>query len=212
MTGFARNPLGWTIAVVAGVAAPALVLVLLPHAAAPAVAAGMMGSGMIVAALTGRLPSGFAAAALVGAGLLAAALASGLAGRPHAASLALALIAAPLSFAARGCLFARSLGARGWWMALFVVAGEAAILATAAALPGRLPGWLLALLPAQWASNAIRAGLGAPPTFASLAALLALAATAAATLFVARRWPRRWPYGVMFITWLAASALVLRTP
>ncbi|QDH35237.1 hypothetical protein E2E27_13455 [Porphyrobacter sp. YT40] len=93
-------------------------------------------------------------------------------------------------------------------IAVFVVAGEAAILATAAARPEALPEWLLALLPAQWASMAIAGAWTGMGAGLAGAALVALAGTAAATLLVARLWPRRWPYLVMFTAWLALSALV----
>ena len=122
--------------------------------------------------------------------------------------MGLALIIASTSFAARGTLFARSAAQKGWWIAVAVVAGEAAVVATAAAMPGALPGWLLALLPAQWASMAIRSALIGPGTPAAIVALFALGGTAAATLLVARLWPKRWPYLIMFTTWLGFSALV----
>jgi hypothetical protein len=70
----------------------------------------------------------------------------------------------------------------------------------------------LVLLPAQWASTAIQTALTGTGTRAAASALLALAGTAAATLLVARLWPRRWPYLVMFTTWLALSALVWMRP
>jgi hypothetical protein len=101
---------------------------------------------------------------------------------------------------------------RGWWIAVFVVAGEAAILLTASAMPGALPDWLLVLLPAQWASTAIQTALSGTGTRAASSALIALAGTAAATLLVARLWPRRWPYLVMFTAWLGLSALVWYRP
>jgi hypothetical protein len=56
------------------------------------------------------------------------------------------------------------------------------------------------------------AALGGGGTLAAGAPLLALAGTAAATLMVARLWPARWPYLVMFTTWLALSALVWHAP
>jgi hypothetical protein len=71
-----------------------------------------------------------------------------------------------------------------------------------------LPDWALALLPAQWATIAIQAALTGTAAPAASAALFALAGTAAATLLVTRLWPRRWPYLVMFTTWLSLSALV----
>jgi len=206
----------WAVAGVAGAAAPALALLAVaadpfPFAAraAPVVAVGLMASGMTAAAATGRLRIGMVAAGLVGAGLVLMALALGRTAAGDLPAVAFAIAIASLSFAARGALFARSAGARGWWIALAVVAGEAAMLATAAALPGRLPAWLLALLPAQWASMAVRSALGGGGTLATWAPLLALGGTAAATLLVARLWPRRWPYLVMFTTWLAMSAVVL---
>ena len=86
------------------------------------------------------------------------------------------------------------------------------MLVTATLRPGLLPDWLLALLPAQWANIAIRTGLAGTGSGGAIAALLALGGTAAATLLVARLWPRRWPYLVMFTTWLALSAAVLHWP
>ena len=83
---------------------------------------------------------------------------------------------------------------------------------TAAAMPGALPGWLLALLPAQWASAAIQTTLTTSGAGVALSELIALAGTAAATLLVAALWPRRWPYLVMFTTWLGLSALVWHFP
>ena len=210
--------MAWAVAGVAGAAAPALALLVLAGAAdrlgfaqraAPVVAVGLMASGMIAAAAAGRLRTGVLAAGKVGAGLVLIALALGRTAAGNLPGAAIAIAVASTSFAARGTLFARSAGARGWWIALAVVAGEAAMLATAAALPGRLPAWLLALLPAQWASMAVRSALGGGGTLAAWAPLLALGGTAAATLLVARLWPRRWPYLAMFTTWLAMSVVVL---
>ncbi len=209
------------VVALAGVAAPALALLLLADAPAPAplalvggpiVAVGLMGVGMIGAAAAGRLWIGVLLALLTGAGLMLLARALGMPPLPHPFSTGLAVIIASFSFAARGTLFARSAGAKGWWIALFVVAGEAAMLLTASAMPGALPDWLLVLLPAQWASTAIQTALTGTGTRAASSALLALAGTAAATLLVARLWPRRWPYLVMFTAWIGLSALVWHRP
>lgn len=207
-----RPLLAWFTAVLAGLVAPAFVLFMTREAtaAAPILAVGMMVAGMIAAAVAGRFAVGIVAAMLAGAGLMLLAWTLGMPALHAPAMLALATIAASVSFAARGALFARSAGARGWWIALAVVAGEAAVLLTAAAMPGAWPVWVLALLPAQWTTLALQASLTG--TFASVApaALFALCGTAAATLLVARLWPRRWPYLIMFTTWLALSALVWR--
>jgi hypothetical protein len=180
--------------------------------AGPILAVGLMGVGMIGAAAAGRLWIGVLLAMLTGAGLLVLARALGLPPLPHPVSIGLAMLIASVSFAARGALFARSGGARGWWIAVFVVSGEAAILATALAMPGALPAWLLVLLPAQWASTAIQTALTGAGTVAAASVLIALAGTAAATLLVARLWPRRWPYLIMFTAWLGLSALVWYRP
>lgn len=210
---------GWLAAALAGGVAPVVALLWLagtpgawPMVAGPLLAVGMMGAGMIGAATDGRLRVGIGLAAVTGAGLLVLARALGMGSLPALLPAAFAILVASLSFAARGTLFARSGGARGWWIAVAVVAGEAAMLAAAAAMPGSLPGWLLALLPAQWASMGIATALGGGGTLAAGAPLLALAGTAAATLLVARLWPARWPYLVMFTTWLALSALVWHAP
>ena len=42
--------------------------------------------------------------------------------------------------------------------------------------------------------------------------LLALAGTAGATLIVAALWPRRWPYLIMFSTWIILSMMVWQQP
>jgi len=205
----------------AGVTAPSLAMLMLVDAPAPAplaltggpiLAVGLMGVGMIAAAAAGRLWIGVVLALLTGAGLLLQARMLGMPALPHPFSTGLAMIIASFSFAARGTLFARSAGHRGWWIAVFVVAGEAAILLTASVMPGALPDWLLVLLPAQWASTAIQTALTGTGTRAANSALIALAGTAAATLLVARLWPRRWPYLVMFTTWLGLSALVWYRP
>lgn len=211
----------WIVVVLAGGAAPALAMLLLAGGPAPAplalvggpiLAVGLMGVGMIAAASAGRLWVGVLLALLAGAGLILLARVLGMPPLPHPFSTGLAIFIASVSFAARGALFARSAGERGWWIAVFVVGGEAALLLTASAMPGALPDWLLVLLPAQWASTAIQTALTGTGTRAAGSALLALAGTAAATLLVARLWPRRWPYLVMFSVWLAMSALVWHRP
>jgi hypothetical protein len=213
--------LAWLAIMLAGVAGPVLAMVILVDAPAPAplalaggpiLAVGLMGVGMIAAATAGRLWMGVMLALGAGAGLIAVARALGMPPLPHPFSTGLAMIIASFSFAARGTLFSRSAGDRGWWIAVFVVAGEAAILLTASAMPGALPAWLLVLLPAQWASTAIQTALTGTGTRAASSALIALAGTAAATLLVARLWPRRWPYLVMFTVWLGLSALVWYRP
>ena len=207
-------PAAWLSAALAGCFVPAGALLLMPGSSpvAPLVAVGLMGAGMIGAAAAGRLEIGLVCALVAGAGLVALAHMLGAAALTHPAPLGLAFLIAAISFAARGALFARSLGGKGWWMALAVVGGEGAMLFVAAARPGALPDWLLALLPAQWASAAIRtASSGAGASLAG-SELAALAGTAAATLLVAKLWPRRWPYLIMFTAWLGLSALVLHRP
>lgn len=210
--------LAWLCAALAGAAAPALALLLLPadvplaQVGGTILAVGLMGMGMIAAAADGRLWIGALLALLTGAGLILLAQALGMAPMSHPLATGLALAIASISFAARGALFARSALDKGWWIAAFVVAGEAAMLVTALVQPGALPDWLLVLLPAQWASTAIQTAIAGTGTLAAGSALLALAGTAAATLLVARLWPRRWPYLIMFTTWLGCSALVWHWP
>lgn len=205
----------------AGAAAPALAILLLADPARPdvlpllgatALAVGLMGAGMIAAAIAGRLWVGIGLAMAVGAGLILLARMLGLPPLLQPLSAGLALLVASLSFAARGALFARSAGDKGWWIAVAVVAGEAAIVASAWAQPGTLPPWLLALLPAQWAASAIQTALAGPGTVAASSPLLALTGTAATTLLVAALWPRRWPYALMFGAWLGFAALVYHRP
>ena len=200
---------------------PAAAMLLLQGAPAPAplaliggpiLAVGLMGIGMIAAAATGRLWIGLGLALLAGAGLILMARGLGMPPLPHPFSTTLAMIIASISFAARGTLFSRAMGRNGWLMAVFVVAGEAAILLTASAMPGALPAWLLVLLPAQWTSTAIQTALTGTGTRAASSALFALAGTAATTLLVAQLWPRRWPYVLMFTAWLGLSALVWHRP
>jgi hypothetical protein len=204
----------------AGFAAPAAALLLLgdrsesasfANIAGPALAIGLMGAGMIGAAAAGRFWTGALLAAASGAALLILAGLLGIGTMPRPLFSALCILVASVSFAARGALFARSSGAKGWWIALFVVAGEAAIVITAWARPGELPDWLLALLPAQWASMAITSSLTGQSFSAAGATLIALAGTALATMCVFWLWPRRWTYLIMFTTWLALSALVYKS-
>lgn len=213
--------LAWSSVALAGLAAPAMAMLLLVGAPAPAplalvggpiLAVGLMGVAMIGAAAAGRLWIGVLLALMTGAGLIMFARALGMPTLPHPLSTGLAVIIASISFAARGALFARSASDKGWLIAIFVVGGEAAMVVTASALPGSLPDWLLVLLPGQWASVAIQAALTGTGTRAASSALLALAGTAAATLLVAWLWPRRWPYLVMFTAWLGLSALVWHWP
>lgn len=215
--------LAWLTAALAGIVSPALALALIVVVDAPAaaplalvggpiLAVGLMGVGMIAAAADGRFWVGVFLALLTGAGLIAFAGVLGMPWVLHPLSTGVALMIASISFAARGALFARSASDKGWWIAVFVVAGEAAILFTASALPGTLPDWLLALLPAQWASVAIQTALTGTGTLAASPVLLALAGTGAVTLLVAGLYPRRWPYLLMFSAWLGFSALVYHSP
>lgn len=211
----------WLTAALAGLAAPALAMVLLAKSAAPAalgvasgpvIALGLMSVGMIASAAAGRLWVGVALALVAGGGLIAIMRVLNMPAPTAPLSVGLAFVIASTSFAARGALFARSASDKGWWIAVGVVAGEAAVVLAAWARPGAIPDWLLALLPAQWASAAIQAALTGPGWASAGAQLLALAGTAAATLLVATLWPRRWPYLVMFGTWLGLSAVVLHHP
>lgn len=213
--------LPWLVAALAGGVAPFLAMLLLVDTASPApltlvggplLAIGLMGVGMIAAAAAGRLWIGILFALPTAAALLLLARALGMPPLPHPFSTGLAVVVASISFAARGKLFARSASEKGWWIAVFVVGGEAAMVVTASAMPGAWPDWLLALLPAQWASVAIQTALTGTGTRAASSALFALAGTAAATLLVAWLWPRRWPYALMFTTWLGLSALVWHRP
>ena len=209
--------LAWICAGLLGLFLPALALLFAAsaldqsvsqQASSPLMAIGLMGMGMIASAITGRFSTGFALA--IGAGAVLSVFVAVLGALPSQNNLALgiAFIIASISFAARGALFAKSGGARGWWIALAVVAGEAAIIATAWAEPGAIPQWLLVLLPAQWASIAIEASITGAGWQVAGAALIALGGTAAATMLVAKLWPARWTYSVIFTTWLALSALV----
>lgn len=209
--------MAWLSVALAGFVAPAIAMFWFVNAPAPTplapvggpiLAIGLMGAGMIGAAAAGRLWFGLLLALLTSAGLILFARMLAMPTLLHPLSTGLAVIIAGISFAARGTLFARSASGKGWWIAVFVVAGEAAVVLTASARPGLLPDWLLALLPAQWASIAIQTALTGTGTRAASSALIALGGTAAATLLVVWLWPRRWPYLIMFTVWLALSALV----
>ncbi len=213
--------LAWFSVALAGLIAPATAIIFLADELAPAMLAtvsapilsvGLMGAGMIAAAAAARLWVGIALAILAGLGLTGLALVLGMPSLSHPLSVLFAFLVASLSFAARGALFATSAGGKGWWIAIFVVAGEAAIILSAWVDPGLWPDWLLALLPAQWANIAIQTALTGTGTLAAGAPLIALGGTAAATMLVARLWPRRWPYAIMFTTWIALSALVYHQP
>ncbi|MEE4289633.1 MAG: hypothetical protein V2J14_09710 [Erythrobacter sp.] len=211
------SSLAWVFAALAGVVAPALAVLFVADdpvgarvaiVSGPILALGLMGTGMIAAANTGRFWLGILIALTCAAGLVLLAGAFDALDLGSAIPAGLAACIASVSFAARGTLFARSALGKGWWIAVFVVAGEAAILITAAALPGALPAWLLALLPAQWASIALQSAYATGNPLAAGPALVALAGTAAATMLVWWLWPRRWTYLIMFSTWLALSAMV----
>ena len=211
----------WLIAALASLVAPLLAMQALLGSpsrtpwvlvAGPMLALGLMGAGMITSAAAGRFRIGVLMALLAAICLVLAEHMQGMPSLPHPVAMSLAFVAASVSFAARGKLFARSAGDKGWWIAIVVVAGEAAMLGTAAAMPGALPDWLLVLLPAQWASMAIQTALTGAGTIAAGSALVALTGTAAMTLLVARLLPRRWPYALMFSAWLGLSALVWHYP
>ena len=181
-------------------------------AGGPILALALMGAGIIGSAAAGRIWTGVLLA-LASAGTVTV-LASTLASLPpiNPLTLAIAMLIASISFAARGALFARSMEGRGWWMALAVVAGEAAVVVTALADPEALPRWLLVFLPAQWATSALQNALAGEGAFAASSALIALGGTAAATIIVTALWPRRWTYVIMFTVWISLSALVYHRP
>jgi hypothetical protein len=208
----------WCTTALAGVAIPVLLLLMLSSTSSPLALAsgpvftlGLMGVGIIAAATVGSFWMGVLLALLNAACLLVLALALGMSALPHPVSTGLVMVIASGSFGARGALFAKTLARRGWLMALFVVAGEASVLLIAATLPDALPDWFLALLPAQWASVGIQTAVTGIGTMAAMPTLIALAGTAATTLLAARLWLRRWPYLLMFTTWLGLSALVYFT-
>lgn len=180
---------------------------LLP-AGGPVLTLGLMGVGIIGAAAVGQFRMGVLLALTNAICLLALAITLGLPGLPHLLPVSGVMVIASLSFAARGALFTKTMKHKAWLMALFVVLGEASVLLIAAVFPGVLPGWFLALLPAQWANIAIQTALAGNGMLPAASALLALAGTAATTLLAARFWFRPWPYPLMFTTWLALSAVV----
>lgn len=169
-------------------------------------AIALMAVAMLAAAIGGRWWVGVLAGLVAGMALILLARALGRAPVLHPFATAVTVAVASVSFAARGMLFSTAYPRKGWLLALFVVVGEAAILATAA----YLPAWLLFLLPAQWASTVLQGALfgAAMGTPAAVSALIALGGTAVTTLLVVRLWPRRWPYALMFSAWLGLSALV----
>lgn len=205
----------WVTTALVGAALPVLlILVLSPapsaltSASGPILTLGLMGVGIIGAATAGNVWVGIVLALLNAACLTGLALALGMQKLPAPLSTIVVMGIASGSFTARGALFAKTLARKGWLMALFVVAGEASVLLIAFALPGALPHWFLALLPAQWASIAIQTTLMGAETLGAAPVLLALAGTAATTLLAARLWMHRWPYLLMFTAWLGLSALV----
>lgn len=198
-----------------GVVVPVLAMVVLSAGDSPLASAGgpiftlgLMGIGIISAAIVRRFWGGVLLALVNVVCLVILALVLGMARLSHPLSMALAMVIASGSFAARGALFSKTLVHRAWLMALFVVAGEASVLLIAFARPGLLPDWFLALLPAQWANIAIATALTGSGTSAAVPALIALAGTAATTMLAARFWLKRWPYLLMFTAWLGLSALV----
>lgn len=205
----------WCTTALVGVAIPVAVMLVLSAenpalalTSAPIFTLGLMGAGLIGAATAGHFWIGVFLALLSAACLAVSALALGMPMLPHPGSTGLAMMIASCSFAARGALFSTTLARKGWLMALFVVAGEASVLLIVSVFPGALPNWFLALLPAQWASIAIETALIGEGTLGAMPVLIALAGTAATTLLAARLWLHRWPYLLMFTTWLGLSALV----
>ncbi|MEM1174442.1 MAG: hypothetical protein AAGA33_13820 [Pseudomonadota bacterium] len=180
----------------------------LSSASGPIFALGLMGVGIIGAAAAGNAWIGVALALINAVCLVVLARMLGMPTLPDTLSLCLAIIIASVSFAARGALFATTLSDRGWLMALFVVAGEASVLLIASVVPGVLPNWFLALLPAQWASIAIQSAITGSGGGGSMSVLVALAGTAATTLLARRFYRQRWSYLLMFTAWLGLSALV----
>lgn len=205
----------WYTTALLGLAAPVLLMLVLAAESPPRALAsgaiftlGLMGVGIIGSATAGRFWVGVLLALLTAGCLLVLALALGMPALPHPLSTGFAMVIASFSFAARGALFSKTLAHKGWLMALFVVAGEASVLLIVAVWPGVLPDWFLALLPAQWASIAIQTAFTGTGTLAAMPVLIALAGTAATTLLAAKLWLNRWPYLLMFTTWLGLSALV----
>ena len=203
--------LAWSGAALFAVVLPVCAVLLLSKASAlPAIIAlAVMGAGMIAAAASGRFWPGLGAAVGAGLTLLLVAHVVGLSVSIAPFIVVIAVAVASASFAARGALFARSAGPRGWLVALGILAGEGAVVLSAVIDPDLWPDWLLAVLPAQWASMAFEAAIDS--TLAT-APLTALGGTALATLLVVHLWPRRWTYAIMFSVWLGLSALVYHSP
>ncbi|MEM9881155.1 MAG: hypothetical protein AAF862_17950 [Pseudomonadota bacterium] len=205
----------WSSAALSGLAVPVLTMLFLSQTSAPGALAsgpifalGLMGVGIIAAATAGQFWIGVGLALLNAACLIALAHLLGMPPLLHPFPVAVAMVIASFSFAARGALFAKTLSHKGWMMALFVVAGEASVLLIASSFPGVLPDWFLALLPAQWASIAIQTALTGAGAGEAEPVLIALAGTAATTLLAARFWLRRLPYLLMFTAWLGSSVMV----
>jgi len=216
-------PLAWFVAALAGVCTGAGAMLLLVDTPAPAplalvggpiLAVGLMGFGMIGAAAAGRLWIGVLVAPPSGGSLILLARVLGMPPWPHPFSTVLALVIASVSACRAGALFASTVAARGWWIAVSVVSGEAAMVLMASAWPGFWPD--SAACPAPCAMGQRRDPDGAHRvrgTRAAAAALAALAGTAAVTLLVARLWRARgWPDLLMFTAWLGLSAVVWRWP
>lgn len=218
----ARPLLAWLIVALVGVAIPALALLLLVDAPAPAplalvggpiLAAGLMGTAMIAAAIGGRVWIGALPGVLAAVGLIYLAKALGMPPLPHPFSTGLAVIVTSFSFASLGKFLARVSSAGAWRAAAALTIGQAAVLLVAAALPGLLPDWLLALVPGQWGSVAIQTALTGTGTRAASSTLIALAGIAFALLLAARGRPRgRWRAGALTVIWIGLSALVWMRP
>ena len=144
----------WFTTALTGVALPILILLALSIASSPLAKAGgpvltlgLMGVGIIAASIIGKFWIGISLALLNAACLLVLAFALGMPAPAHPFAIGLAMVIASGSFAARGTLFSKTLSAKGWLMALFVVAGEASVVLIVSTLPGVLPEWFLALVP-----------------------------------------------------------------
>ncbi|MXO72826.1 hypothetical protein GRI99_14430 [Altererythrobacter buctensis] len=206
----------------AGIAVPAVALLLQVDAPAPAplalvggpiLAVGLMGTAMIAAAIGGRLWAGALLALLTGVGLIYLAKALGMPPLPHPFSTGLAVIVTSFGFAAMGKFLARVSSARAWMTAAGLTAGQALVLLIAAAAPGLFPDWLLALVPAQWASVSIQTALTGTGTRAASSALITLSGSAVVLLLAA--WLRRrpgWCVPVLLAAWIALAALVWTRP
>ncbi|WP_237438363.1 hypothetical protein [Alteraurantiacibacter buctensis] len=218
----ARPLLAWLSVALAGIAVPAVALLLQVDAPAPAplalvggpiLAVGLMGTAMIAAAIGGRLWAGALLALLTGVGLIYLAKALGMPPLPHPFSTGLAVIVTSFGFAAMGKFLARVSSARAWMTAAGLTAGQALVLLIAAAAPGLFPDWLLALVPAQWASVSIQTALTGTGTRAASSALITLSGSAVVLLLAA--WLRRrpgWCVPVLLAAWIALAALVWTRP